>query len=126
MESGEEHLKKAMEMGKMEALYIYGIILFCRGGESNQEQGIKLLNAVKKSRKLEECRKRTRDFILSMWVRNPIVKPQELTINCHAEACGRRNNGDWSWPDHENLKDGNYCEFCMWVDEVSLFCKLFR
>ena len=134
VESGEEYLKRAMEMGHMEASYVYGIILLCKGGDSNEEQGMKLLNAVKKSRKLGECRKRTRAFTLSMWIRNPIVKCQELT-SYHANTCGRRNNGGiggkrgWPWIEDDEDKDVeevNYCEACIWDDEVSLFCKLFR
>ncbi|WJZ81565.1 hypothetical protein VitviT2T_001403 [Vitis vinifera] len=138
VESGEEYLKRALEMEHMEASYVYGIILLCKGGESNEEQGMKLLNAVKKSRKLGECRKKTKAFILSMWIRNPIVKCQEL-VNHHAKTCGRRNNGGiggkrgwWQWIDDrednedKDVEEVNYCEGCMWEDEVSLFCKLFR
>ena len=63
MESGEEYLKRAMEMEHMEASYVYGIILLCKGGEySNEDQGIKLLNAVKKSRKLGECQRKNESF----------------------------------------------------------------
>ena len=134
VESGEEYPKRAMEMEHMEASYVYSIILLYKGGEySNEYQGIKLLNAVKKSRKLEEWRERTRAFILSMWVNNPIAKPQELITSCHAETCGGRNNGGggrrrgwpWIYERDEDVKDDNFCEACIWDDEVSLFCKQF-
>ena len=53
-------------------------------------------------------------FILRMWIRNPIVKCQELT-SYHAKTCGRRNNGGiggkrgWPWIDEREDDEDINC-----------------
>ena len=51
-------LKKALTLNHMEAMYVYGIILLYKGGNSNEKEGFYLWDVVKKSTQLEEYRAR--------------------------------------------------------------------
>ena len=75
-------------MEHMRAMYVYGIILLCKGSELNEKEDLHLLNVVKKSTSLEECKGRAKSFILIIWVINHSLKYQELKICC-VKTCYR-------------------------------------
>ncbi|XP_022007734.1 putative F-box protein At1g67623 [Helianthus annuus] len=64
---GLELLKMAVEMGHLEATYVYGMILLL-GGDQLSQEGLKLLNSMKYSRarhwNVRDCRDKV-DTILS-------------------------------------------------------------
>ena len=82
VESGVALLNKALTMNHMGAICMYGIMLLCRGDNSNEKEGLYLLDVVKKSTQLEECRTRVKSFISTMWVENHSLKYEELKIYC--------------------------------------------
>ena len=67
-------------------MYVYAIIFVCRGDNSNEKEMLYLLDVVKKSTQLEECRATTESFILTMWVRNHNLKYEELK-SYYLETC---------------------------------------
>ncbi|KAL6983842.1 hypothetical protein U1Q18_017216 [Sarracenia purpurea var. burkii] len=125
MESGLEHLKRAADKGHVEASYVYGIILLCMGGESSI-QGLKHLNAMKRSSKsknlriLKECRERIKTILRTMWVNNHLVH-HETGFCCHAQT---RAIEVESWEGRQYVEDDKGCEACIWDREVALFCDM--
>ena len=79
-------MKKVLKMNHMGAMYVYAIIFLCRGDNSNEKEMLYLLDVVKKSTQLEECRATTESFILTMWVRNHNLKYEELK-SYYLETC---------------------------------------
>ena len=68
-------------------MYVYGIIFLCRGGSSNENKGLYLLDVVTKSTQLEECKARAKSFILTMRVKNHSLKYGELYIYYVKRCC---------------------------------------
>ena len=113
----------------MEAMYVYGIILLYKGGNSNEKEGLYLWDVVKKSTQLEEYRAIVKSFILTMWVSNHNLKYEELKIYCVETCCKKIEVGadkDWSDTYFGEVKDEKHCQTCMATNEVSTFCRIFK
>ena len=112
----------------MEAMYVYWIILLCRSGSSNENEGLYLLYVVRKSTQSEECRARVKSFILTMWVRNHSLKYKELNIY-YVERCKKTGvvvDKDWNDTYFGEVEGEKHCQTCMTANEVSTFCKIFK
>ena len=93
VESGVALFKKAITMNHMGAMYVYKIILLCKDSNSNENEGLYLLDVIKKSNQLEECRVRVKYFILTIWVRNHSLKYEELKIYYVETCCKKKEVG---------------------------------
>ena len=74
-------------MNHMGVMYAYEIIFLCRGGSSNENEELYLLDVVTKSTQLEECKARAKSFILTMRVKNRNLKYGEFNIYCVKRCC---------------------------------------
>ncbi|GKV35164.1 hypothetical protein SLEP1_g43468 [Rubroshorea leprosula] len=127
-ESGLKNLKKAVENGHVDAIYVYGIILLCSGDENKREEGLKLLSSFKKSQpkgfKLSECRERVEnitrlmaDIIWRPWVHR-LVREQELCSH------SKRYRYEDPWLPGLTRELEGCCEKCELDNEADLFCTM--
>ncbi|XP_022756707.1 putative F-box protein At1g67623 [Durio zibethinus] len=144
-ESGLRYLKKAVEKGHVEAIYTYGIILICLGGEL-RKQGLQALSSSnlmtscsKRSFKIASCRSKTKKFLSSMWVYVSLDEPKEYCVNNAKVVCCNCDDHDvaprpnclssegQSWEASNNLVDNlPCCDSCFWNREAALFCSILR
>lgn len=126
-------LKEAMSKGHVEAMYVYGAILVCCGGDLKQE-GLELLYSLnehkKKGLNITECRGRVKKFICSIWADRDVVTEIVETYRLSGGMRRCRDCGDiqdvftidngWDYNDHDKFSD---CNSCRWHQEVSIFCE---
>ena len=113
----------------MGAMYVYAIILLHKDGNSNKKERLYLLDVIKKSNQLEECRVRVKYFILTIWVRNHSLKYEELKIYYVETCCKKKEVGvdeEWSDTYFGEVEDDKCCQTCMVANEVSTFCRIFK
>ncbi|KAK3223602.1 hypothetical protein Dsin_010627 [Dipteronia sinensis] len=120
-EAGLELLQRAAQNGHMEATYVCGILLlslFC-GDNRQRRQGLKLLACLRRQPlKVEECRKRVKLVVSSLWIHNNNINVF-ITSTCN---CWNTRSRGWEEDDY-----GDTCsESCFWDRETSLFCNLIR
>ena len=143
IKSGQRYLKKAVEKGHVEAIYTYGIILICLGGEP-RKQGLQVVSSLnltsssKKSFRIVSCRSKTEKFLSCMWVYVSLAEPKEYSFNnskvvgcnCEHDITQRRNrlsSKSQAWEASNNLFDNlPYCDSCFWDREAALFCNMLR
>ncbi|XP_074361617.1 putative F-box protein At1g67623 [Apium graveolens] len=88
--SGIECLRRAANLGHLEAMYVLGIILILHGGE-DKEKGMKIITDMKKSQtrnKVKEIREKFSRTLKLMWVNNTMVVGQRRPRCCtvHRDA----------------------------------------
>ena len=113
----------------MGALYVYVILLLCRCGMLNEKKGLYLLDVVKKSTQLEECRARAKSFTLTMWVIKQNFKYEELKIYFLETCCKKTEVGidkDWSDTYFGEVESDKHYQTSMVTNEVSTFCRIFK
>ncbi|XVF04771.1 hypothetical protein REPUB_Repub05bG0113900 [Reevesia pubescens] len=131
------YLKKAVEKGHVEAIYAYGIILICLGGEL-RKQGLQVVSSLnltscsKKKFKIASCRTKTQKLLSSMWIRVSLAGPKEsysindtkvVGSNCYHDITPRP--GSQGWEASNNLVDNlPCCDSCFWDREATLFCSM--
>ncbi|XP_059451409.1 putative F-box protein At1g67623 [Corylus avellana] len=135
---GLEFLEKASKKEHIEATYMYGLILICSGGPLKQH-GFQLLSSLITSKlngsRIKECRRRVKDCIRSMWIKNNMARDQEPY--CPKETCcnyGRIPNSltakraGWLSNDYIENEDDKFtcCEYCRCHHEVHLFCNMLQ
>ncbi|XP_022728750.1 putative F-box protein At1g67623 [Durio zibethinus] len=136
-DSGLRYLKKAVEKGHVEAIYSYGIILICLGGEL-QKQGLQVLSSLnltassKRSFKIASCRSKTQKILSDMWVFFSLPGPREYSFN-EAKVVGRNCEHDIPPREHnpwiirtniEIVENLPCCDSCFWDREATLFCTM--
>ncbi|KAK9292663.1 hypothetical protein L1049_020641 [Liquidambar formosana] len=113
LELGLQCIKRAANLGHVEASYILGIILLCSGEEFRQ-QAIQLLDSIRNSRvtKVGECRKKLKATLRGMWVMNKL-NPKQKPMECKMRDQHKRTKG-WSTEDDDDL----HCQACGFDCEV--------
>ncbi|KAK0574366.1 hypothetical protein LWI29_022548 [Acer saccharum] len=108
-ESGLELLQRAAQNGHVEATYMCGILLLSlsRGDNRLRRQGLKLLACLRRQRfKVEECRKRVKRVVSSLWIHNNNINVF-ITRTC---SCWNTRSRGWEEDDY-----GDTCsESCFW------------
>ncbi|XP_052187712.1 putative F-box protein At1g67623 [Diospyros lotus] len=121
VESGLDHLKTAMQKGHVEASYVYGMILFCSGGEWSL-QGLQILTTLVIGN-IPKCRERINKMMRAMWVNNiNVVVPRQSRFCNHEEEEGNIRL-TVTWDGYEQVMDVD-CEACRWSREAKLFCNM--
>ncbi|XP_022728748.1 putative F-box protein At1g67623 [Durio zibethinus] len=136
-DSGLRYLKKAVEKGHVEAIYSYGIILICLGGEL-RKQGLQVLSSlnltasIKRSFKIASCRSKTQKLLSLMWVFFSLPGPREYSFN-EAKVVGLNCEHDIPPREHdpwlirtniEIVENLPCCDSCFWDREATLFCTM--
>ncbi|MBA0720418.1 hypothetical protein Golax_008040 [Gossypium laxum] len=134
-EFGLHCLKKAAEKGHVEAIYTYGIILICFGGEL-REQGLRIISSLdltnsskRRTRIVTSCRLKTENLLSNMWVYAALTEPTRISRSCDSDITERPNSSSTSsegqaWEASKNV--GYCCDPCFWDGEATLFCSLLR
>ncbi|XVF04762.1 hypothetical protein REPUB_Repub05bG0113100 [Reevesia pubescens] len=134
------YLKKAVEKGHVEAIYAYGIILICLGGEL-RKQGLQVVSTLnltscsKESFKIASCRWKTQKLLSSMWIRVSLAGPKEhyyvndtkvVGCSCYHDITPRPENQGWEASNNlvEILDNLPCCDSCFWDREATLFCSM--
>ncbi|KAE8705732.1 P-loop containing nucleoside triphosphate hydrolases superfamily protein isoform 1 [Hibiscus syriacus] len=128
-DSGLHCLKKATEKGHVEAMYAYGIILICLGGEL-REQGLRVLSSLdlEKSNKgvskmIVNCRSKTKKILRCMWVYETLAAPEGIDCDCDRDR-DSSSLEDEAWEASNNV--GHCCDTFFWEREANLFSNLLR
>ncbi|XWS73591.1 hypothetical protein CRYUN_Cryun02cG0142000 [Craigia yunnanensis] len=138
-ESGLRYLKKAVKKNHVEAIYTYGIILICLGGELRKQglqvvSSLNLISSSKRRFRIACCRSKTKKFLKCMWVYVSLAEPKEYSFNnskvigynCEHDITPRRNRSSLegqAWEASNNLFDNlPCCDSCFWDREAVLFC----
>ncbi|XWS52561.1 hypothetical protein CRYUN_Cryun11dG0081300 [Craigia yunnanensis] len=141
-ESGLHYLKKAVEKGHVEAIYTYGIILICLGGDLRKQgfqvvSSLNLTSTSKKSFNIYSCRSKTEKLLSSMWVYVCLASPKEYSVNIR-KLVGCNCDNDMTlrpkclsskgqtWEASNNQVDNLSCDYCFWHCEATLFCSMVR
>ncbi|GMI92093.1 hypothetical protein HRI_002878600 [Hibiscus trionum] len=122
-ESGLRCLKKVAEKGHTEAVYAYGIILICFGGDL-REQGLRIAKTLDLSSfnriNLRDVRVKIKEILHIMWKTKNIKLAAPERIDCRCDKNCPRTSGEQRWePSH------NFCtcyDSCFWYHEATLFC----
>ncbi|GMI97054.1 hypothetical protein HRI_003374700 [Hibiscus trionum] len=132
--SGLRCLKKATEKSHAEAVYAYGIILICLGGDLRKQglqivSSLNLVNSSKRSsRIIANCRSKIERFLSNMWVYFSLTEPKQVDCNCDREIkkksiCSSSFEGK-AW---ETSNDFDHCcDSCFWDREATLFCRVLK
>ncbi|XP_076942113.1 F-box protein At2g35280-like [Bidens hawaiensis] len=90
VESGLEHLKRAVEKEHPEATYVYGMILLSRGDDQSDQQGLSRLNSMNNSRSrcwnVGESRNKVGSILNHIWINN------QLTLESVNTKCRKRDH----------------------------------
>ncbi|XP_039014279.1 putative F-box protein At1g67623 [Hibiscus syriacus] len=128
-DSGLHCFKKATEKGHVEAMYAYGIILICLGGEL-REQGLQILSSLnldksnrRNSKIIASCRSKTEKLLSCMWVYETLAAPKGRDCDCDCDR-DRDRDRDQAWEASNNV--GHCCDTCFWDREATVFCNLIR
>lgn len=131
LNTGLESLRKASQKGHKDAMYVYGMIMICSQDEEQRKHGLQLLRFLKMSKCIKRSRKRVKNFIWSMWIRNHLVRIGRPLCQYHAfHTSLRLQNISGGWPslNEEEEDDGIdlSCEYCIGDHELSFFFDLLR
>ncbi|XP_022990364.1 putative F-box protein At1g67623 [Cucurbita maxima] len=130
--SGMTYLKMSAQKGYSEACYVYGIILYAT---SMEDEGVKFLKICEEKLgfKLAECRRRVKEFVRHLWVKNKISVQEKYSNDRRGcenviKNCCKKNvrRIGWDWNDEDNYYGENTCEACKWNGEVLRFCNMLR
>ncbi|XP_023549459.1 putative F-box protein At1g67623 [Cucurbita pepo subsp. pepo] len=130
--SGLAYLKLSAQKGYPETCYVYGIILYAA---SLEDEGVKFLKIceAKLGFKLAECRRRVKEFVRYLWVKNKISLPEKDSSDqrgCESvvKNCCKKNvrRIGWDGNDEDDYYREHTCEACKWNEEVSRFCNMLR
>ena len=89
-EDGCDKLRDATYEGKVEAMYVYSMILLNDANKSNQEKGVQLFEAVKQRNSIEEIRDSVGDVIQKLSLKHkpdPALNP--VNSLCNDRICKR-------------------------------------
>ncbi|XP_030451673.2 F-box protein At1g67340-like [Syzygium oleosum] len=120
VELGMELLKRAAQIGHLEASYVVGLLLIGKGGEF-KEEGVRLLRKVYASGRVVECRKKYLDAVRNMWWNNATIfkgEPPHYDCRMQNEHCERRG-----WVRDIDHYDNTECEQCICRAETEIIYK---
>ncbi|GMI64967.1 hypothetical protein HRI_000166000 [Hibiscus trionum] len=134
LESGLRCLKKATEEGHVEAIYAYGIILICLGGDLRKQglqivSSLNLVNSSKRgSRTIANFLSKIERFFSNMWVNFALTEPKQVDYSCDP---GIRKNSMYSsssegkcWETSNDLS--HYYDSSFWDREATFFCRVLK
>ncbi|XP_022990439.1 uncharacterized protein LOC111487294 [Cucurbita maxima] len=130
--SGMTYLKLYAQKGYSETCYVYDIILYAT---SLEDEGVKFLKIceAKLGLKRAECRRRVKEFVCNLWVKNNIPLSEkdfgdrrecESVVKNTCKKNVRRIR--WDGNDGDDYYGEHTCEACKWNEEVLRFCNMLR
>ncbi|KAF2315800.1 hypothetical protein GH714_040339 [Hevea brasiliensis] len=122
LESGLRCLKRAASSGHHKASYILGVILLCSENKYEPE-GMKLIEEVKRNKKIRECRQKLKDIIWNIWLKNKFILEAKPN-GCPLSHLHRKRDG---WPSFNVDDDDDIsCRECSCHREVIFVCNLLK
>ncbi|CAO2829955.1 unnamed protein product [Amaranthus hypochondriacus] len=128
LEEGLIKIENAAKYESKEATYVLGLILLCSGDKNDVKKGMTLLTSIMKVLKgkgIVECRKKLRDFLHSIWLKNNLMSNNKPHITCPIQHQQKiLSNWDVGYYYDEDCEDNIVCDFCKCAREIDFFYQM--